>query len=106
MYPILNPYVAGRATRDLGRLHQEIVQLAVEAANGVADEGDAAKIEQDLIAYRQIAEGLAAYARAAYKEGIKKAEAAAAQAQAAEKAKAAEAAEKAGKESEPAAEEA
>lgn len=82
MYPILNPYTAGRATRDLGRLHQEIVQLAVEAANGVADEGDAAKIEQDLIAYRQITEGLAAYARAVYKEGLKKAEAAAAQAQA------------------------
>lgn len=82
MYSVINPATVGRATRDMSRLHNEIVQIAVEVANGLIDEMDAAKIEQDLIAYRQIAEGLAAYARAAYKEGIKKAEAAAAQAQA------------------------
>lgn len=81
-YEITNADVAARAARDMRRLASTVIELTEEAARGTVHVGDAAKIEQDLIAYRQIAEGLAAYARAAYKEGIKKAEAAAAQAQA------------------------
>lgn len=73
MYPVLNPATVGRATRDLARLHQEIVQLAVEAANGVVDEGDASKIEQDLISYRQLGEALCTYVRAVHKQAVEKA---------------------------------
>ena len=78
MYSVINPATVGRATRDMSRLHNEIVQIAVEVANGLIDEMDAAKIEQALIEHKQLGDQLVNYVRAVKKqvaeEAAKKAE--------------------------------
>lgn len=85
-YAIIDPASVGRAARDMTRLSKEIVELTIEAANGLAAPEDGARIEQAALQFKDLADRSAVYVKAVLKQAEEKAKAAA-EKEAAEKAK-------------------
>lgn len=99
-YAVIDPASVGRAARDMTRLSKEIVELTIEAANGLAAPEDGVRIEQASLQFKDLADRCSAYVKAVLKQAADKAKAEA------EKATKAAAKKKAAKAEEPKADEA
>lgn len=74
-YAVIDPASVGRAARDMTRLSKEIVELTIEAANGLAAPEDGARIEQAALQFKDLADRSAVYVKAVLKQAADKAKA-------------------------------
>lgn len=71
-YAVIDPASVGRAARDMTRLSKEIIELTIEAANGLAAPGDSVRIEQAALQFKDLADRSAVYVKAVLKQAEEK----------------------------------
>lgn len=72
-YAVINPESVVRAARDMSRLSKEIIELSLEAANGLAAPHDGIRIEEAAIEFKDLADRCSAYVKAVLKQAADKA---------------------------------
>lgn len=74
-YAVIDPASVDRAARDMTRLSKEIVELTIEAANGLAAPEDGVRIEHAALQFKDLADRSAVYVKAVLKQAEEKAKA-------------------------------